>query len=451
MVKKHILHIAIFIALLVTSCTGGTSVISTERLEYSEYLRFAQIGDDITIVEIVNPWDTARMLHRYILVPKNRQGADVSPENRHSSLLQNSNSRQLPENLPKGTVIYTPIDSIIVYSSVHASIIEELGATENIIGVCEAEYIVSPELQKKIREGEITDCGSTMSPNIERIIQSGAQVIIASPFENSGYGAVEKLGLPIIEGADYMENTPIGRHEWIRFFGALLDREDKADSIFRATRDNYNALKDKVAEHLNPTVTDKPARQSLSDTANAQTVSGTIQESIHSPTLIAERRYGASWDVPNSESYMVRMYEDAGARYIFDYLPGTGSTNMSFEKVFREGAQADYWIFKYWKESDEPMTLDDLKAEYELYSKFDAFRNGRVYACNSAVTSYYDDIMLHPDAVLKDFIAIFHPEILIGNPADTTDGASSLADITEDHTTSCKYVPQYFLPLGQSR
>ncbi len=393
MIRKGTLYFTLLIISLVISCTEGNSDITTERLEYSEYLRFAKEDDNIRIVEIVNPWDTSRILHRYILIPKDyaKQADDG-----HSKL-------------PEGTIVRTPIDKVVVYSSVHASIIEELGAAESIVGVCEPEYIVSSAVRKRIKEGKIIDCGNTVSPNIERIIQSGAQIIIASPFENSSYGAVEKIGLPIIEGADYMENTPVGRLAWIRFFGMLLECEHKADSIFLATSESYNILRSKVAVHLE-------------------------KDDVQRPTLIAERRYGSSWDVPNSESYMVRMYEDAGAKYLFDYLPGTGSTNMSFEKVFHEGAKADYWIFKYWKESEEPMTLCDLEAEYALYNRFDAFKNGRIYACNSALTSYYDDIMLHPDAVLKDFIAIFHPQVL-----------------EEDGIISGGYTPKYFLPLGRCR
>ncbi len=379
----HIIFLALFIY-TVSSCKNEQQSTVTHKLEYSEFLRISDTDKDITVVEITNPWDTARLLHRYILIPK---GTDM------------------PEGLPKGTVVRTPIDKIVVYSSVHASIIEELGASESIIGVCEPEYIVSPSLQQKIASGDILDCGRTMSPNIERIINCGTQIIIASPFENSSYGTVEKTGIPIIEGADYMENTPLGRAEWIRFFGALLNRKEQGDSVFTSIRDHYNTLRDSVADYL-------------------QKSNGAIKR----PTLLAERRYGSSWDVPNSDSYMVRIYEDAGAQYLFDYLKGTGSTNMSFEKVYQIGAKADFWIFKYWKESNEPMTYGDLEAEYALYSQFEAFKNQKIYGCNTATTSYYDDILLHPDAVLKDFIFIFHPEVL-GNG----------------------YEPKYFLPLALSR
>lgn len=366
---------AILMTVVIISCSGNTGKESVGTMQHAQYLDIQDL-EGYTVVEITNPWDTTRILHRYILVPE---------------------EAQVPAGIPQGTLIRTPIDKIIVYSSVHASILDALGATGRISGVCEPEYMTSRTILEGIEKRRIIDCGSSMSPSIERIAQAGGRIIIASPFENSGYGTAGKLGIPIVEAADYMERTPLGRTEWVKLFGALLGCPEKADSLFNAAASDYNAIKSKVINHL--------------------------RDSALRPTLIAERKYGASWDVPGGASYMARIYRDAGADYIFGDNTSESNINMSFENVLSKGIDADLWVLKYW--SPEPMTYTSLEAEYSQYSKFRAFREHRVYGCNTGSSTYYDDIVLHPDWILEDLAAIFHP------------------DIFPDKT------PRYFFPLAE--
>lgn len=334
-------------------------------MKYAQYLDIRDCKG-YSVADIVNPWDTARLLHRYILVP-----ADSV----------------LPAGLPEGTLIRTPVDHIIVYSSVHASIIDMLGGSDRISGVCEPEYMTCEAIREGIAAGTIIDCGNSVSPNIERIADAGGKVIIASPFANSGYGAAGKLEIPIVEAADYMENLPLGRTEWVRLFGALLGCRERADSLFHEAESEYNEVKDKVMQHIQDCGGDS-----------------------HRPTLLAERKYGASWDVPGGASYMVRIYEDAGADYIFGDNSSTANINMSFENVLKEGIDADIWVLKYW--SEEPMSYASLQAEYHLYSRFKAFREKRIFGCNTFSSTYYDDIVLHPAWILADLAAVFHPDLM---------------------------------------
>lgn len=355
---------------VLTSCGGGQTHTEDGKslpMRYAAYLSITDLGN-CTIADITNPWDTARLLHRYILVPSDST---------------------LPADLPEGTLIRTPIDRIIVYSSVHASIIDMLGEAGRIAGVCEPEYMTCGAVRRGIAAGTIIDCGNSVSPSIERIADAGGQVIIASPFANSGYGAAGKLGIPIIEAADYMENLPLGRTEWVRLFGALLECPEKADSLFLKAESEYNDIKNKVTQHIEDRGGDS-----------------------HRPTLLAERKYGASWDVPGGASYMVRLYEDAGADYIFGNNASTANVNMSFENVLKEGIDADIWVLKYW--SERPMTYTSLQEEYHLYTQFKAFRQHRIFGCNTFSSTYYDDIVLHPAWILADLAAVFHPDLMEG-------------------------------------
>ncbi len=329
--------------------------LSTDSCLYAQNL-IIERHKDFNYVRIKNSWDTSKFLNSYILVEKNKE---------------------LPSKLPEGVIIRTPIDSIGVFTSVHIAILEELDVVDRVIGVCESEYVNSDYIQSGISSGRIKDLGSSFAPNVETILDIGTQVLISSPFENHSYGATEKTDIPIIEGADYLEPHPLGRVEWLRFYGMLTGKEKMADSIFRAVVGEYNYLK-------------------------------TLTDSVeYRPTLLTESIYGSSWLIPQADSYMVRMYKDAGAKYIFDDLPGTGSSPFPFEAVLDKGMNADFWLLKYYSTYD--YSYSDFKDIYEHYSLFSAFQNKKIYGCNTYQSTYYEDIAIHPERILKSLINIFHP------------------------------------------
>jgi iron complex transport system substrate-binding protein len=318
--------------------------------------------DGYKVAELRDPWDTAKILQRYVLAGRDNP---------------------LPDNLPDGTLVRTPPENVVVYSSVHASIIDELGEAGRIIGVCEPQYIDLPAIREGLRTGRIADLGMATAPNVEKMIDLNAGCIIASPFQNSGYGQAEKLGIPIIEAADYMEAHPLGRAEWGRFYGLLFNREAEADSIFRATEERYLALKE------------------LASAVAAR------------PTVLSEKRYGAFWYVPGADSYAAHFFRDAGAEYVFADISGQGSTPLAFETVLDRAGQAVFWLIKY--NQAEEMSYADLRAEYTPYENFDAFKRRNIYTCNTGKTPYYEEFPMHPDYLLADLIHVFHPALLPGH------------------------------------
>lgn len=358
----------IFIGLLLCFAFGcnvkqspaGSQSLSSDTIRYARGFTI-QHFDDYTSVELRDPWDSTRILQRYLLVDK---------------------SRTVPAGLPKGTVVRTPVKNIVVYTSVHAAIVDQLNEADKIIGVCEPRYMDTPSIQEGLREGRIADLGEATAPNIEKMIDIGAELIIASPFQNAGYGPAEKLGIPIIEAADYMESLPLGRTEWIRFYALLFGKSAQADSIFRDTEQRYLELK-KLAESV-------PNR----------------------PTVISEKKFGSSWYMPAGDSYVAHLYNDAGADYLFKDLPGAGSTPLAFETVLDQAIHADMWLIKY--NQTKEMTYKELLTEYTPYENFDAFKNRRIYTCNTGVVPYYEEFPIHPDLLLKDLVWVFHPELLPG-------------------------------------
>ncbi len=360
--KQHVIYILLLLSIF-TSCSSGSKKRGVAA-SYSDTIRYAagftvKHYPSYREVEVRDPWDSTRILQRYLLVDRNKD---------------------IPENLPEGTIVRVPLKRLAVYSSVHCSILEQLKVANEVVGVCEPQYIDSPVVQKGIKEGSVTDLGEATAPNVEKMIDINVEVILVSPFENAGYGPAEKLGLPIIECADYMEATPLGRAEWIRFIALFFDKEEEADKIFRETESAYLAIR-KLAASVEKR-----------------------------PTVLSEKKFGASWFVPAGQSYMAVLFADAGASYRFADLDGAGSTPLSFETVLDKAIHADYWLIKY--NLAEEMDYQALKTEYTPYSSFDAFRNKTIYTCNTGKVPYYEEFPMHPDYLLKDLVWVFHPELL---------------------------------------
>lgn len=358
--SRYYFHLLTLVFCFLQSCIGskssdanisGGDTITND----SELLTIINFGN-YTIVDITNPWQKDALLQRYILV------------NRDSSI----------NDIPKGTIVKTPLKSSLVYSSVHAGAIKEMGAISAITAVCDAEYYKIPEIADGLSSGKVIDAGSSMSPSIERILEHQPEAILTSPFQNAGHGAIEQLGIPIIECADYMESTPLGRAEWIKLLGELYGCRDKASEIYDQVRNNYNSL--------------------ASKTSAIET----------RPIVISEMVTDGVWYLPGGRSYMARIFNDAGAKYPWDDDQSTGSLQLDFATVYDRAHNADFWFIKTF---DRDLTLDELKSIYPLHSHMDAFSNDGVYSCNTATSSLFEDFPFHPDKLLQDFITIIHPEL----------------------------------------
>ena len=364
--KKILLsaHI-VTIVLLLAACGGGSKTSSaslqgdTIPLKYAENLTLVK-GEGYTEARLRNPWDTTALLHTYILVEKDKS---------------------LPDHLPEGTLVRTPLSNALVYTAVHCNLIRELGAVESIGGICELQYIKVPEIIEGCRNGTIVNAGEGTNPDMEIIIDLHPDALLLSPYENSGgHGQVEKLKIPIIECADYMETSALGSAEWIRFYGLLFHQSAKADSIFAIVEKNYNELKALAAS--------QPAK----------------------PKVMCELKSGSAWYVPGGNSTTGKLYNDAGGDYLFDHYPNSGAVPLSFETVFDKAQDADVWLMKYNQPTDK--TLSGIRNDYSPYAQFKAFKDGQVYGCNTNVKAYYEDFPFHPDKVLMDLIKIFHPSLL---------------------------------------
>lgn len=373
--KKRISYILILSVIVLLSSCGGHESRQQEdgdtlALRYSSLLTIVE-HDGYTVADISNPWKPGKLLHRYYLVPRNDS--------------QTSNLQPPTSNLQDGTVIEVPIQRAAVFTTVHCALLTELGLGSHIVGVADAKYIKVPYIQQQIAAGCIVDCGNGLNPVVEKIMDVKPEVIMLSPFENSGgYGKTEDIGIPLIECAEYMEASPLARAEWMRFYGLLFGESEKADKLFHEVDSSYTALK----------------RQA--------------QKAGEGRSVILDKITGSVWYMPGGRSTIGQMLQDAGARYPWASDEQSGSLSLPFETVLERGGESDVWMLRY--SSNHDLTFDELLSEYHGYSQLKAFRNHEVYGCNVELSQFYEDTPFHPDRLLCDFLQILHPDI-IGLPS----------------------------------
>lgn len=316
-------------------------------------------ADSFVQVDVLDAWHEGRVLHRYVLVPR---------------------GRALPAHLPQGTVLRTPLNRVVVFSSVHASLLCDLGLQDAITGLCDTAYVFHPALRHALSVGSAASMGSSMSPDVERIVMNTPDAVFLSPMEGTGYGALSTAGLPLVECADYMEPTALGRAEWMKFFGLLFGCEARTDSLFRHVCAAYDSLRTAA------------------------------QATAARPSLLCDLKQGGAWYVPGGASYLAQLYADAGARYLFADRREGGSVSLAVETVLAEGADADVWLVKYGAATDA--TYASLAADYAPYTRFRPWCERHIYGCNTLRVPYYEEVPFRPDLLLRDIVAILHPEVL---------------------------------------
>lgn len=316
--------------------------------------------ENYTLIVVRNPWDTTQTMEKYVLVDRNKA---------------------VPTNLPAGNVVKVPVQRVATCSSVFAGEYMLLNAIHLIVGVSDPEYVDIPEIKNGLKNGSIADLGMTTSLDLEKLLVAKTDILIVSPFEASMHDRFKKYGVCVVKDASYMEETPLGRAEWIKFEATFLGKSKLANKIFSGTENRYLQL----------------SKQALAVK--------------NRPTVFTETKFGDSWYIAGGKSYMGSFMKDAGANYIFRELKNSGSMPFSFEKVYAAAINADYWLIKY-NDCVMDLTYKRLGEQYELYKNFNAFKRKNVYAVNSGTSAFYEEGPLEPDVVLADLIKIFHPELL---------------------------------------
>ena len=435
MKKLYILLCGATAALLMAACQGGKTAAAdaeagdTLEMKYAKLLTIVKHGDgeessdeaegiDYQYAEaiIANPWKAGTMLHRYILIPKGEEGDKTVTR----LALQRTSGMGCTTD-----TVRTPVERSAVFIAPHCQLMYELGCQQAIRGVCDLNYINIPDVRKRaasagnasagnassgnaFAQNSIVDCGSSMAPDIERIIALKPEAILVSPFENSGgYGKLDKLHIPLIEAADYMESSPLGRAEWMKFYGMLFGRAKNISTT--AAGKASEAAAGKASEATLP-ASCEPKADSLfaqieKEYLNLKAEAGKLPKGL---SILTERKTGGVWYVPGGQSTIGILLKDANARYIFSDDQHSGSLPMSPEQILVKGKQVDVWAFKYF--GGAPLSQVQLLQEYDGYKALAAFSRGNIYQVDTSTVPYFELTSFHPELLLREFIILAHGE-----------------------------------------
>lgn len=441
MMNRKIYIFGALLALLVlTACQGGKTTAGeaeegdTLKMKYAKLLTIVKHGEKGTVsldkdaegteyqyaeVNVANPWKAGTLLHRYILIPKGKEGDETVTR----LALQRTSGMGCTTD-----TVRTPVERSAVFIAPHCQLMYELGCQQAIRGVCDLNYINIPDVRKRAAsagkasagnasaQNSIVDCGSSMAPDIERIIALKPEAILVSPFENSGgYGKLDKLHIPIIEAADYMESSPLGRAEWMKFYGMLFGKDKNISTTAAGKASGAAAGKASEAAAGKASEATLPASCELrADSLFAQiekeylklkAEAGKLPKGL---SILTERKTGNVWYVPGGQSTIGILLKDANARYIFSDDKHSGSLPMSPEQILAKGSQVDVWAFKYF--GGAPLSQVQLLQEYDGYKALAAFNRGNIYQVDTSTVPYFELTSFHPELLLREFIILAHGE-----------------------------------------
>lgn len=430
--RKIYIFGALLTLLVLTACQGGKTTAGeaeegdTLKMEYAKLLTIVKYGEKGTAsldkdaegaeyqyaeVNVANPWKAGTLLHRYILIPKGKEGDETVAR----LALQRTSGLGCTTD-----TVRTPVERSAVFIAPHCQLMYELGCQQAIRGVCDLNYINIPDVRKRAAsagkatagnasaQNSIVDCGSSMAPDIERIIALKPEAIFVSPFENSGgYGKLDKLHIPIIEAADYMESSPLGRAEWMKFYGMLFGK-DKNISTTAAVEASMTAA-GKASEATLPASCELRAdslfAQIEKEYLKLKAEAGKLPKGL---SILTERKTGNVWYVPGGQSTIGILLKNANARYIFSDDQHSGSLPMSPEQILAKGSQVDVWAFKYF--GGAPLSQVQLLQEYDGYKALAAFSRGNIYQVDTSTVPYFELTSFHPELLLREFIILAHGE-----------------------------------------
>lgn len=365
--KKNFFIIVLLITIFTVSCkdkadsqsatvTGKNTVKHASGLEIYRY-------EGYSIVKVTAPWPDAKENFTYLL---HKKGATI------------------PDSLKSYTAVQVPLKTIAVTSTTHIPSLESLGAEHTLIAFPHTEYVSSLKTRALIDSRKIKDVGTNESINIEMMIDLAPDAMVAHSIgsDNKTLANLMQSGIKVLYNGDWTEQTPLGKAEWLKFFGALYDKNDEAEKLFDTIETEYNEAK-KLAQSAN-----------------------------NKPTILCGAMYQNHWYLPQGNSWAGYFLNDAHSRYLWAGSKGTGSLNLSFETVLEKAKDADFWIGP-----SEYTSLADMQKANPHYAEFKAFHNKNVYSWSSKKGPtggllYYELAPNRPDLVLKDLIKIFHPELL---------------------------------------
>jgi iron complex transport system substrate-binding protein len=351
---------------LMLSCTTATH--KTTSQSFLDTLKYAtgfsiQREGKLIYVNVKRPYPGATAGYSYLLIPKGE------PVPAHASDVQ---------------VIQIPLTKIVCTSTTHIPLLDYLHETEALVGFPTTDYISSEKMRQRIDAGDVTDLGVDKGMNLEVLFSLQPELVMSYTM-TSDLGQLKKineLGIPVVINAEYLEEHPLGRAEWIKFMALFFGKEKVADSVFNLIEHEYLAT-----QQLAATATTRP-----------HVMSGIV--------------YGDAWFMPAGKNYAATLLRDAGTHYLWGETESNGFLELSFESVYEKANQADLWIGV-----GSFASLAEIEAAESRYALFKPFKTKQVYSYNARKgakggSEFLELGYLRPDLILKDLVKISHPELL---------------------------------------
>lgn len=312
------------------------------------------------LVMVTNPWQKGDFLAKYYLIK--------------------SDTIKTPND---GIRIQIPLHSIAVTSCTQYEFLQQLGEIETVTGMCSPELTYNSQLRQNYKAGKITNLGQTFNMNIEQLMITKPQGILFSSYgkPDENQKRIQNSGIPLLYDNEWIETTPLGRAEWIKFVAAFYDKSELADSIFDTIKKKYLEAKQITAK-----------------------VS-------YRPTIMTGSNYKGTWYMPGKKNFMTCYFIDAGGNYFYKNDSSYTSLPLNFETVLSNFSNADIWL-------NAPVTtMANLFKMDERHKLFKSAKNGEVFALMkrsgpNGVNDFWESGVAHPDLVLKDFIWALHPELM---------------------------------------
>ena len=317
-----------------------------------------------------------------------RDSADIRlvdvGKNDHFALVH-SDRASVPDGYTK---VRVPIKNTICMTSLQLSNFTILDAHDVVKGLTGTKNLFNKDILARVKDGRIVKIGMEGNFDTEMVLAANPDVIFISPFKRGGYEPIKETGITLVPHLGYKELDPLGQAEWIKFVGMFIGKEREANEAFAGIEKRYNDLKARV--------------DSLTQSS----------PSTHLPTVFSGEMHSGSWHAVGGKNYLAQIFRDAGARYVIDDEETAGE-NLEFEKMYALAAEADYW--RILNSFPDKFSYEALKASEPRNELFKAFKEHKVIYCNMKQQAYYEISPVQPDVLLKDFVAIFHPELIEPN------------------------------------
>lgn len=373
--KRFPILIALFAAFFAVGC-GGSATRSADDFTVDIYTPEYASGFDIrgtekdasTLVTVRNPWQGGGDVEQHLLVL--RDGAKA----------------------PAGfdaQVVKAPVRHVVCMSSSHVAMFDAIGQVRRVSGVSGIDYISNAHVNEHRYCGEVRDVGYDTNLDFELLaaMRPDLMLLYGVTGENTVVtGKLRELNIPYIYIGDYVEESPLGKAEWLVAVSEITDSREKGEAVFAPIPARYDMLKEKVA------------------------AAGSA-----APKVMINTPYAGSWFMASTESYVARLIADAGGDYIYKKNTSNRSLPIDLEEAFLLTSQADMWL-----NAGSASSLGELKSQFPKFAGTRCVRSGEVYNCNKRLSAaggndYWESGVVRPDVILHDLIVIMHPEVLAEN------------------------------------